>query len=106
MSFGSRKSTSTNMSAKTTSSLTEVKKKPYTFEEAQVIKFTYSSKVKEGTLSMRLLKVDGSILENFEVNKSGKTEIKIEKTDTYVVEVDCDQFIGSYNLKWETSQKK
>lgn len=105
-SLSSGKSSSMTMSVKTTSSLTETKKKPVTFEEAQVLKFTYSSKVKDGTLVMRLLKADGSVLESFEVNKSGKHEIKIEKKDTYVIEVDCEQFIGSYHLKWETVKTK
>ena len=104
--FGSKGSTSSTISVKTDTSLTETIKKPFTYKKDQTIHFSYSSKIKEGTLTMRLLDADGNILEDFEVNKKGKKEIKIEKNDTYIVEVDCNQFKGSYQLKWEKSWEK
>jgi hypothetical protein len=100
----SKKASTSSISADTDNSLTNTYKKPYSFEKGQTIRFNYDSKVKAGVLTMKLLDSDRNLVFNFDINKNEIKDIKIERNDTYLIEVSCYKFKGSYELRWNKSE--
>lgn len=102
----SKKASTASMSTETDNSLTDTHKTLYSFKKGETIRFNFHSKVKDGVLAMKLLDSDRNLISNFNINKNESKDIKIEKNDTYLIEVSCDKFKGSYEIKWKKSEIK
>ena len=65
------------------------------------VNFTYDSLIKEGTLKLQLIDVDGKVIEDFETNKKGSKQISLDKVGEYTLLAAYDNFIGSYKISVE-----
>lgn len=62
------------------------------------VKFTYDSKIKEGTLKIQLIHSKNEVIQDFPINKSDTKELVMEKDEKCLLSVDYDNFIGNYKI--------
>jgi hypothetical protein len=70
-------------------------------EAGQKITFIYSSTVKEGELTMRVLDSEGNESMKMETGVSGVDAIVVGQAATYKLEITGTDTKGSYDIRWE-----
>ena len=70
----------------------------FELKKGEKLKIDYKSSVKEGTLKLQLRDPDHKVIEEFEINKSGKKEITAETDGEYAIFANYEDFIGSFKI--------
>jgi hypothetical protein len=63
------------------------------------IKFKFNSNVESGNLDMILYDSQDNVVYTLDKAKSLEAYYTLEKSDTYTLEANCDNFIGKYEIK-------
>ena len=67
-------------------------------KEAEKIKISCKSDVKEGDLNLSLLDSNKNIIDQFNINSDSKLEVVLEKDDEYTLSEKYDSFVGDFNM--------
>lgn len=97
-----RKSVSTgvgNMKKTTKSKETSNNMISFTLSKGDKLKIDYESSVKEGELEIQLEDPDGVIIEDLDVNKSGKKEITADSNGKYTFWAKYEDFVGTFKVR-------
>lgn len=97
-----RKSVSTgvgNMEKTTKSKETSNNMISFTLSKGDKLKINYESSVKEGELEIQLEDPDGVIIEDLDVNKSGKKEITADSNGKYTFWAKYEDFVGTFKVR-------
>lgn len=63
------------------------------------IKISFSSKVKEGTLDIKLYDSERNIVKELDYAKKLQTVIVLDREDTYTLEAEYTEFAGKYSME-------
>lgn len=74
------------------------------FEKGDEITFQVKSKIKDGTLVIRLLGNDNREIINFDTDTQLKETYTFEETENCKIEIIGDKFNGSYKVEWSVDK--
>ena len=80
---------------------TGTKAKTIEVEKGKTIVIDYSSEVKKGELTIKILAPDENVALELEPNKSGTKELKAEEAGKYKLIITGSKTEGNFNIKWE-----
>lgn len=88
-----------NINFSCTEKTTKTSEITFSGDAGHKLKFSFRSNIERGNLSIILYDSEGNAVYELDKAKSLETFFELDKSDTYVLVAECDNFIGNFKVK-------